>query len=522
MEKRAMIAVVLSIAFFYVYSTYLMPAPKAPKPNPAQGAVSSARMVPVPAPAGAPIPVAAAQEQEVTVDTPLYTAVFSTLGGALKSFTLKDYREAPAAGSPPVRLVHAASPAEYLFRSGGSGLPLVEDAVYAPSAGAVSVAAGEAKELVFTWQAPTGVQVRKVFRFSGAGYGISLVHQISNLGASPVAGNLRIGMQRAKSGVTTGRHEVEAALSYADGKLTNTALKDLEQKQDRKTNVGWAGFTDKYFLTALLAGQTPIAEVLTQGTGGTVQETVVSPQLTLQPGQQTVVSYDLFLGPKQVDLLKAQGKNLEQALDLGWFSALAMPLLQALKFLYRFVHNYGIAIIIITVVLKVLFYPLTYKSYKSMKEMQKVQPMMAKIREKYKNDRDAMNREVMKLYQEHKVNPLGGCLPMIVQIPVFFALYKALMFSIELRHAPFMLWITDLAGKDPYYVTPIIMGVTMVIQQRMTPSQMDPVQAKMMMALPVVFTFMFLNFPSGLVLYWLVNNILTIAQQAYINGKLKA
>ena len=152
-----------------------------------------------------------------------------------------------------------------------------------------------------------------------------------------------------------------------------------------------------------------------------------------------------------------------------------------------------------------------------MKEMQKLQPKMAELKEKFKSDRDAMNKAVMELYKTHKVNPMGGCLPMVVQIPVFFGLYRALMYSIELRHAPFMLWITDLSAKDPYYVTPIVMGVTMFIQQKMTPSNMDPVQAKMMLALPVVFTFMFLSFPSGLVVYWLVNNVLTIAQQSYIN-----
>ena len=173
-------------------------------------------------------------------------------------------------------------------------------------------------------------------------------------------------------------------------------------------------------------------------------------------------------------------------------------------------------------VIKILFYPLTYKSYKSMKEMQKLQPKMAELKEKYKNDRDAMNKAVMELYQTHKVNPLGGCLPMLVQMPIFIALYRALMSSIELRHAPFMLWIHDLSARDPYYVTPIVMGATMFVQQRMTPSAgMDPAQAKMMMMLPVIFTVMFINMPAGLVLYWLVNNILTIAQQAYINKLLK-
>jgi YidC/Oxa1 family membrane protein insertase len=156
-----------------------------------------------------------------------------------------------------------------------------------------------------------------------------------------------------------------------------------------------------------------------------------------------------------------------------------------------------------------------------MKDMQKIQPKMAALKEKFKDDRDAMNKAVMELYRDHKVNPLGGCLPMVVQIPVFFALYKALMFSIELRHAPFLLWVTDLSDKDPYYVTPVIMGITMFVQQKMTPSQMDPIQQKMMLALPVVFTFMFLSFPSGLVLYWLVNNVLTIGQQMYINKLVK-
>jgi YidC/Oxa1 family membrane protein insertase len=252
-----------------------------------------------------------------------------------------------------------------------------------------------------------------------------------------------------------------------------------------------------------------------------MESIVTSPQITVNPGQFVTVTHRLFVGPKDIDILKSQGNSLEQSLDLGWFTVIAKPLLYTLKFFNGYVGNYGIAIIIITIILKVLFFPLTHKSYKSMKDMQKIQPKMAALKEKYKDDRDAMNKAVMELYREHKVNPMGGCLPMVVQIPVFFALYKALMFSIELRHAPFFLWVTDLADKDPYYVTPVIMGITMFVQQKMTPSQMDPIQQKMMLALPVVFTFMFLSFPSGLVLYWLVNNILTIGQQMYINKLVK-
>jgi YidC/Oxa1 family membrane protein insertase len=283
----------------------------------------------------------------------------------------------------------------------------------------------------------------------------------------------------------------------------------------------WSGFGDKYFLNAVLAQGGSIASLSLKEGNGYVEQRFTAPKMSLNPGQSANVSFKLYFGPKDLDILKSQGQHLEQVIDLGWFSAIAKPMLHSIKLFYRYLHNYGLAIIVITVILKILFFPLTHKSYKSMKEMQKLQPKMQQLKDKFKDDRDGMNRAVMELYKTHKVNPLGGCLPMIVQIPVFFGLYKALMFSIELRHAPFYFWLQDLSAKDPYYVTPVIMGATMFIQQKMTPSNMDPIQAKMMLALPIVFTFMFLNFPSGLVLYWLVNNILTIAQQAYINKSLK-
>jgi YidC/Oxa1 family membrane protein insertase len=321
--------------------------------------------------------------------------------------------------------------------------------------------------------------------------------------------------------------EVNGPVYLVADKFSTRTVKDLTAKDAKVVAFGsgvvWTGFADKYFLSAVIEDGGKIGSVVTKAAPQkNIMETVISaPQLTVNPGSAADVSYNLYFGPKDLDILKAQGKGLEQSLDLGWFSALAKPLLHVLKFFYRYFGNYGIAIIIITVILKIIFFPLTYKSYKSMKEMQKIQPKMTALKEKYKNDRDRMNQEIMKLYQEHKVNPLGGCLPMVVQIPVFFALYKALMFSIELRHAPFYFWITDLSAKDPYYVTPLIMGVTMFIQQKMTPSNIDPMQQKIMLALPVVFTFMFLNFPSGLVLYWLVNNVLTIGQQWYINKKVQ-
>jgi YidC/Oxa1 family membrane protein insertase len=237
-------------------------------------------------------------------------------------------------------------------------------------------------------------------------------------------------------------------------------------------------------------------------------------------GQSGLFNYSLYLGPKDYSLLKAQNLGLENAIDFSRFRLLtwlAILLLTILKFLFGYVHNYGVAIIILTILIKVIFWPLGNKSYKSMKEMQKLQPKMAALREKYKDDKARLNQETMALYKAHKVNPLGGCLPMVAQIPVFFGLYNALLYAIELRHSPFFWWIQDLSAKDPYYITPIIMGATMFLQQKMTPSGGDPTQAKIMLFMPIIFTFMFLNFPSGLVIYWLFNNIISIGQQMHIN-----
>jgi YidC/Oxa1 family membrane protein insertase len=243
---------------------------------------------------------------------------------------------------------------------------------------------------------------------------------------------------------------------------------------------------------------------------------------TLAPGSSQRYQYIAYFGPLEMEALKASGHQLERSIDFGFFSILAKPLFHVLIYFYGFLGNYGWAIILLTIIIKLLFWPLTHKSYMSMKAMQKLQPEMQKLREKYKNDRDRMNREIMELYKNHRVNPVGGCLPMLVQIPVFFALYKVLMISIELRHAPFLFWITDLSAKDPYYVTPLIMGVTMFVQQKMTPmSSVDPIQQKIFLFMPVVFTALFLNFPSGLVIYWMVNNLLTILQQYFINRATK-
>ncbi len=530
MEKRVVIAVILSIAVLYGYS-FFFPSSVPPQVKEAQKPVTSPQSQIVPAPPAAiPAPAVATPQanilvRDIVVNTDLYTAVFSTQGAGLKKLLLKHYKDHAGAAGQDIVLQNESAADKLSLLSESKSFALDPALVFECTAKDLTVTGSGKGAIEFRATSPTGVILKKTYSFAAADYAVGLHQELVNAGGTKVDGAMHlITNNRIETKVDSGRYEVYGPVTLANDKINTEKIGDFAKgPKTLENNVTWTAFADKYFMNAVLGEKNSIAAVrLAKVNDNYLQSDISSPQISLNPGQTASIDYKLFYGPKDLDILKAQGNRLEEAIDFGWFSALAKPLLRALKFFYSYTHNYGIAIIIITIILKLLFFPLTHKSFKSMKEMQKLQPKMVELKEKFKNDRDAMNRAVMDLYKTHKVNPMGGCLPMIVQIPVFFALYKALMFSIELRHAPFVLWITDLSAKDPYYVTPIIMGVTMFIQQKMTPTNMDPIQAKMMLALPVVFTFMFLNFPSGLVLYWLINNILTIAQQAYINKSLPA
>lgn len=532
MEKRLLIAVLLSIGVLYAY-TYIFPAPKPAPVAPAakQGTMSSAStaapqaaVAPAPAPAVSAAQPAAAQAaasaRDITVETDLYRAVFSTQGAGLKSFVLKKYKETAGPQGKDIVLVNETVANRFALLSDSREFGINPTALYNAASGDLKLSDDSKGTLEFTTTTSQGVTFKKIFAFSGDSYRIGLTEQVQNVGSVQLTGPVHL-VQNARvvEHKGQGRYEVYGPSTLTDNEVKGEKLDKLTSAPvPYEKGVLWSAFSDKYFMDSVIAEKGSIAQVRVSRPGtDLLLRDIVSPALTVAPGQAAAVTYAVYYGPKDLDILKAQGSRLEEVIDYGWFAAIAKPLVASLKFLYKYTGNYGIAIIIITFILKLLFFPLTHKSYKSMKDMQKLQPKMNELKEKYKNDRDAMNRAVMELYKTHKVNPLGGCLPMLVQIPVFFGLYRALMYSIELRHAPFYLWITDLSAKDPYYVTPIIMGATMFIQQKMTPTNMDPVQAKMMLALPIVFTFMFLNFPSGLVIYWLVNNVLTIAQQMYIN-----
>jgi YidC/Oxa1 family membrane protein insertase len=531
MEKRVVIAVILSIAVLYGYS-YIFPPPvnkpvavsskTVPASVPVE--VKAAAIVPSQVPVKMPEP-GNLVAKEVVVETELFKAIFSTVGGGLKKLSLKKYRDAVGSAGREIVLVTEENPVNFSLLSESKEFGVTPSQIYAVDQPVLNLTGNSKGEIQFTTTSSTGLVIKKKYAFSADSYRIDLNHEVVNTSGVPVSGSLHIiETNRSEPHPGDSRYEVYGPSTLAGEKIHADTLADIEKgarKYDK--DILWSSFCDKYFMTSVLAEKNSIVAVnIMKGTQNYIKRDITLPVVTIASGQSMTIGNRVFYGPKDLEILKAQGNRLEEIIDFGWFSVLAKPLLYTLKYFYSYTNNYGVAIIIITFILKLLFFPLTHKSYKSMKEMQKLQPKMNQLKEKFKNDRDAMNKAVMELYKTHKVNPLGGCLPMVIQIPVFFALYKALMFSIELRHAPFMLWILDLSAKDPYYVTPIIMGVTMFIQQKMTPTNMDPIQAKMMLALPVVFTFMFLSFPSGLVLYWLINNILTIAQQSYINKTLPA
>lgn len=305
------------------------------------------------------------------------------------------------------------------------------------------------------------------------------------------------------------------ATTFVNKERVETPPEDIVNEVIHRGDLSWTAFQNKYFGVALIPKE-GIKSAVIKKTGDNVYV-----GLKMESVQSSASSsHKLYAGTKELQVLEKSGHQLVRLMDYGWFgnkfAFLVKPLLKVLQYFYELFNNYGWAIIFVTIIVKILFFPLTYKSFKSMKGMQKVQPYVKVIQERNKNDRQKMNEEMLELYKKHKVNPLGGCLPMLLQIPVFIALYHALFFSIELRGAPFIGWINDLSVADPYFVWPVAMGVSMFIQQKLNPAIGDPTQQKIMMMLPIVFTFLFITFPSGLVIYWTVNNILTISQQAYI------
>ena len=541
---RAFLAIVLSFLILLGYQ-YFFPHPLQQTPVEPQQSQQQAQpgqqATPGPAaPAAAgtlpPVTVDPAA-REITVDTPLFTAVINEQGGGFKSFVLKNYRQGMDRDSGPMQLVPGRNLAEVpvlfsLDNGAGTNVP-----TFRADREKLTLAAGqETGQLVMTATQADGVRVTRTLTFHADSYLIDATYAVANPTDRPlqVSPALTLGNEPFVPAKESSTFLFFGPAAYVNGELVETKGKELTKGPVvLQGKVDWTGYMDSYFMTAVVPVGGEARTVTLQG-GEEQVRTVISEGIQQLPAQGTqTYGYRMYLGPKKLQILQASGDNLARAVDFGWFDVIAKPMLWMLNFFHTYVGNYGVAIILLTILIKLAFWPITQKGMLSMKNMQKLQPKIAKLREKYKADPAQMNQEMMALYKTYKVNPLGGCLPMLIQIPFFFALYRVLMAAIELRHAPFMLWINDLSAPDrlwigfnlPYLqglpVLTLLMGASMYLQQKMTPTTVDPAQARIMQFLPVVFTFMFINFASGLVLYWFVNNLLSILQQYLINRQTK-
>lgn len=545
--QRALLAIVLSFFILFGYQYLFVEQPQQAPTDNAQVAAETATETAAAAPVitNTVEQPAATQEKavvqsrpalDVTVDTALYTAVISEQGGAVKSFVLKKHTEENGADSPGKQLVKTDEITGFPLKfSWGSLVPA--DTLYNSSTQNIALSGTEQDgKLVLSQNTANGIVVERTYTFSDEKYFIDMQVKVANTSSNPLQGAAEIHQVNSpfQHNSAASRFLFTGPALYVDDKLQEVKSKEFsEGPKVFSGNISWAGYQGTYFACSVAPVGVTQSTFTMEGTDEMAKTVLAGPLDTLQPGEEKVYNYRIFYGPKKLTVLTDAEDNFSKAINFGWFDVIAKPTLWLLNFFHKYTHNYGIAIILVTVLFKAIFWPITQKGLMSMKNMQKLQPKMVKLKEKYKDDPQAMNREVMNLYKTYKVNPLGGCLPMVLQIPVFFALYKVLLQSIELRHAPFMLWISDLSAPDrlmigfdiPFIggipVLTLLMGASMFLQQKLSPTTADPTQQRIMMFLPVVFTFMFLNFASGLVLYWFINNLLAILQQYLINQKTK-
>ncbi len=458
----------------------------------------------------------------VHVKTDVVDAEIDTDGADLRSLKLLRHFAADD-GDRPIDLFEDRSDLIYVAQSGllGNGLPN-HTTLFSADQTSVSLGDGQSAVDVSLKAVVSGVaEVTKTYHFARASYLVTLTTTVRNLGAvelSPDAYFQFLRVTKAPPGDPRFVSTYTGPAVYTDAnKFQKVSFEDIGKgKHNYPTSAkdGWVAMLQHYFMAAWLPADGMQREFFMRKVSDDLYTAgVIVSMGKIAPGASVSLPVPLYAGPQEGDMLKALAPGLDLTIDYGWLTIIATPLFYVLSWIQKGVGNWGVAIILLTVLIKAIFFPLSAASYKSMARMRLVQPKMTRIKEQYGDDKQRMNQAMMELYKTEKINPLGGCLPMVVQIPVFIALYWVLLGSVELRHAPFFGWIHDLAAQDPYYILPVLMTATMFLQQRMSPKPPDPVQAKIMMFMPLAFSVMFFFFPAGLVLYWVVNNVLSIAQQ---------
>ncbi|WP_025097264.1 membrane protein insertase YidC [Burkholderia sp. A1] len=475
-----------------------------------------------------------AQAQLVKFSTDVYDGEIDTRGGTLAKLTLKKEGD----GKQPdlfVTLFDHTKDHTYLARTGvtGGNFPNHND-LYTPAAGNPSaLAAGQdSMKLSFESREKGGVKVVKTYTFTRGSYVIGVDTKIDNVGTAPVTPTVYMEIVRDSTPVETPlfSHTFLGPAVYTDQKhFQKITFSDIDKNKAEYINSadnGWVAMVQHYFASAWIPQQGVKRDIYVEKIDPSLYRVgVKEPVKTIEPGQSADVSARLFAGPEEERVLEGIAPGLDLVKDYGWVTIIAKPLFWLLQKIHGYVGNWGWSIVLLTLLIKAVFFPLSAASYKSMARMKEITPRMQALRERFKSDPQKMNAALMELYKTEKVNPFGGCLPVVIQIPVFISLYWVLLASVEMRGAPWILWIHDLSQRDPFFILPVLMAGSMFLQTRLNPTPPDPVQAKMMMFMPIAFSVMFFFFPAGLVLYYVVNNVLSIAQQYYITrtiGKKKA
>jgi len=544
LENRILVAFVLSLVVFFGWGYFLSTVQPPPKPveelaqnsnasatgksltnkssSSSAGASSSNMSSTGTSSAPSPIvPETDRNEETVDIATGLATFTLSNKGGVIKSIILAKYKGDTGEIVDLVKHEPGAKLPLTLETQDSAFNAILANAYYqiSPAKNVTLSASNPQHTVTVTYNGPDGLNILRKITFTYGKYTAQVETTITNPAMAGRNLDYYVLLGPGMGGAVSSQTDFivfSGATTFVNNERVESPPDEIEGDfKEFKGDISWTAFQNKYFTTALIPERgTKSTIVKKEGENVYVGLKFESVQSAASAG------YMIYSGTKELQLLEDTGHKLVRVLDYGWvgnkFAFLVKPLLKALQYFYGIFQNYGWAIIALTFVIKLLFFPLTHKSFKSMKGMHKVQPYVKMIQERNKDDRQKMNEELMELYKKHRVNPLGGCLPMLLQIPVFIGLYHALFFSIELRGAPFIWWIKDLSVADPYYVTPILMGISMFLQQKMSPAIGDPVQQKIMMFLPVFFTFLFVSFPAGLVIYWTINNVLTISQQYYI------
>ena len=477
-------------------------------------------------------PEVARSEQFVTVKTDVLDISLSSIGGTLSKVDLIDYPVSIDQQDVPFSLINNEPLDLLVAESGlqsrqGVAAPTHKEPMAAEQ-NSYTVGEGGTAQVPFTWKSESGVVVTKTYTFKADGYVIDVDYTIDNQSTEPYVVNQYRQLKR-KPGTKDEKQQfvntyIGAVVSNTEDVYNKVDFGDIEDENfNEDVTNGWVAMIEHYFATAWVPDENEKNSAYSLFVDNSNPADfdhyvigMVSGSQTIAPGAQGTFHSTLYAGPKIQDNLSEVAENLELTVDFGFLTIIAQPLFWLLKTIHGFVGNWGWAIVLTVLVIKALLYKLSEAAYKSMARMKKLQPKMAQLKERHGDDRAAMGQATMELYKKEKVNPLGGCLPMLVQMPIFIGLYWALLESVELRQAPWILWIEDLSIRDPYFILPVLMAAAMFFQQKLNPAPVDPIQAKVMQFLPLIFGVFFALFPAGLVLYWVVNNILSIAQQWYI------